>query len=138
MNVPRIEVTMLEDSTINLSLIRRLGATPLDVPLNFDDLLKNGFDEGAFELGKKILSALKIWNEEKFKNAPTSEKANSFAPDNYDAAMTLLEISVSSKTSKYVESIESLLTGYQAKNKIQHDFLDNDWPVIKNRLISFE
>lgn len=52
--------------------------------------------------------------------------------------MTLLEISVSSKTSKYVESIESLLKEHQAKDKIQHDFLDNDWPVIKNRLISFK
>ncbi len=137
MHVPKIEVTILEDSTINLSLIRRIDATPLDIHINIDELLINGFDEGARDLGEKILRTLEIWHGDKFINREVKRKKLNTLPSNYDVAMMLLEISVSSKTSMHVPSINFLLRNYETTDPIQRSFIDDDWPVVRSRLFGF-
>ena len=137
MPVPKIEVTLLEDATINLSLIRRIDATPLDIPISLDELFSNGFDEGARNLGEKILRTLEIWHEDKFFKKEITRKTTPTPPDTYDVAMMLLEISVACKTSKHVPSIDGLFLGYQNDDANRRSFVDDDWPVVRNRLLSF-
>jgi hypothetical protein len=103
------------------------------------EVIANEFDEAARKVGGTALGILSLWHKDAFPGwGEALSQTEMDEEDDLYVAYRLISESVSKKTAAHVKSIELLLKWASAKNEDAEKFLEEAWPLIRDRLNSFE
>lgn len=103
------------------------------------EVISDEFDEAARKLGSTVLGILSLWHKDSFPSwGEDLAQIEEGEEDDLYVANRLISESVSKKTAAHVKSIDLLLRWASAKNEDAKKFLEEAWPLIRERLNSFE
>lgn len=132
MRIPRLEIYLDEKSELCIGKVERDGAEPrliFDIGLN--ELHSHGEDEATKRVGETILRILKIWHKDIFANLQNPANGTPVGPSEFDVAMELIGLSVSSKTSAHIQSIGLLLEKAAVNIEPARKFLNESWSSVR-------
>ena len=140
MNIPRLEVYLNEDAKFCISKVERVGAASrLMIEIDLEELKSYGADGAAGRIGSALINILSLWHKKEFEtwNSPSAYHEGSEL-DDFGIAHSLIEKSLSNKTSVHVHSIETLLTQAADAREDVKRFIEESWPIIRQRLERFD
>jgi len=108
----------------------------VNVPL--DELQALDPADAAYRVGGTVLNLLRSWHGEtlgglKVPEAKVAERDESL----YFAALKLVDMALSGKTAAHNASIEALLQQAAKESDDARKYLDDAWPVLRDRLTKF-
>lgn len=138
MTAPRLEIYLDEQQKVCVAKVERDGGdSRLIFDIGLDELKSSELEVASSKLGGTIFNLLNIWHKGAFEGwgIPSVEECSE--SDDYEIAHRLIGKSVSSKTAVHVQSIDLLLRHEARKNEDAKQFLEDSWPIIRERLESF-
>lgn len=114
--------------------------SPRDIfEIGVGEVTSTEFDEAARKLGSTVLGILSLWHKDSFPSwGEALAQIEEGDEDDLYVANRLISESVSKKTAAHVKSIDLLLRWASEKNEDAKKFLEEAWPLIRERLNSFE
>jgi hypothetical protein len=140
MNEPYLAVYISNDT---LFFAKKIPSEhkPRDIlELSIEEVISNEFDEASRKLGNTVLGILRLWHPDILNSWGTDSLGSgneSQITNDFDVAMHLISKSISDKTKAYVPAIDTLLREQSLRTKAGHDFFNDSWPTIQNRLKKF-
>ncbi|MEV8471769.1 hypothetical protein [Ralstonia sp. UNC404CL21Col] len=115
-------------------------SSPRDIfEIGVGEVTSNEFDEAARKLGGTVLGILSLWHKDSFPGwGDALTQIEEGEEDDLYVAHRLISESVTKKTAAHVKSIDLLLRWASAKNEDAKQFLEEAWPLVRERLNSFE
>lgn len=136
MNVPRLEIHLNEELDLCIVKVEELGGEPrliVDVPL--EELKALNPENAAYQIGGTVLNVLGLWYKKAFGNWQVPSVADQAqGDDSYNAALGLIAHALAVKTTAHNASIEWLLTQASTDNTDALRYLEDAWPLLRDRL----
>lgn len=139
MNEPYLALYLRDDVLCFAKKLPKESSPREILEIGVREVTSDEFDEAARKLGGTVLGILSLWHKDAFPGwgEAFSQKEEGEEEDFY-VANRLISESVSSKTAAHVKSIDLLLKWASGKNEDARKFLEEGWPLIRERLNSFE
>ena len=139
MKMPYVEIYVSSED--GLCIARAKAAdVPFQLIVNvpLDELQALDPADAAYRVGGTVLNLLRSWHGEmlgelKAIPAPAGEQDDSL----YIGALKLVGLALSEKTSAHNASIEALLREAAKESDDARKYLDDAWPVLRDRLTKF-
>lgn len=138
MTVPRLEIYLGEQQKVCIAKVEREGAeSRLIFDISLDELKSSELEAASSKFGGTIFNLLNMWHKGAFEGwgIPSFEEISQ--SDDYEIAQRLIGKSMSSKTATHIPSIDLLLSQEASKSEDAKRFLEDSWPVIRERIESF-
>lgn len=138
MSYPKLEIYLNEASELCIVKAERPDSAPqLVVELALSELMSEGIDEASLQVGHGVITSLKRWHRQEFESAEVTVADGLPSDDSSELAHRLIAKSVENRTAVHLPSIEALLLAAANQGPDAKEFLDEDWPVIRQRLSTF-
>lgn len=138
MNVPRLEIFLNESSMLCIAKVEQVGAdSRLMVDVDLNELKSHGLEGASSRIGGLIINILSKWHKTEFESWDMSVAEESPELSDNGIAQCLIGKSVLNKTAVHVPSIDLLLSQEAGKNEEARRFFEESWPVIRERLESY-
>ncbi|WP_072427671.1 hypothetical protein [Chitinimonas taiwanensis] len=136
MNVPRLEIHLNQELELCIAKVERPGDESrliIDMPL--DELKALDPESAAHRIGGTVLNILGRWHKQAFRDWQVpSDGEHSQGNDSYNAALGLITQALAAKTTAHNASIEWLLQQASADNADARKYLEDAWPLLRERL----
>jgi len=136
MTTPRLEIYLENGSTVCIAKVERPDAERrLIFDVDLEQIKSENPQDAAYRLGGAVLNILRVWHKREFGewSVPVPEDTLD-DHDDYYAALRLIEQSLSEKSSQHAESIERLLKNAAKTDDNARKYLEEAWPLLRNRL----
>jgi len=135
MSVPRLEIHLNQEAALCIAKVEREDAESrliVDVPLG--ELEATGAEGAAYRIGGTVLNILRLWHKEAFENLAVPAVGDAMQDDDFDLALRLINRALEAKTAIHSASIEFLLRQAATCSEDAHKYLENAWPLLRDRL----
>lgn len=138
MTAPRLEIYLNGEKRLCIAKIEREGEVPqVILDLSLSELKSSELDVASAKFGGTIFKLLNMWHSDAFEGWGIPSVAEISQSDDYEMAQRLIGKSVSSKTAIHVPSIDLLLSQEASRSEDAKRFLEDIWPIIRERLESY-
>ena len=139
MNEPYLALYVRDDVLCFAKKLPKESSPRVFLEIGVREVVSNEFDEAARKVGGTALGILSLWHKDAFPGwGEALAQIEEGEEDDLYVANRLISESVSKKTAAHVKSIDLLLRWASEKNEDAKKFLEEAWPLIRERLNSFE
>jgi hypothetical protein len=139
MNFPRLEVYINKKKEFCLAKIRSNAVgSELCFAVDLNELKSLKLDEVEKWLGTISFGIIRNLYIELFENWSSNVVIEEKKMAKFDLAMELMHISLCEKTPIHVPSIELLFHAQIDPSELMREMIEESWPTIKKRLLSFD
>ncbi|MFJ2988644.1 hypothetical protein ACIPF8_12315 [Collimonas sp. NPDC087041] len=138
MNVPRLEIYLNEKMELCFAKVESSEVEPrLVLGVDLKELRSFGLEGAEKRVGTAILKMMTTLYKEPFKTWDVSTPVDESQTEKYDLGMQLMHLSISTKTSVHVPSIDILFQEQNINDESMRKMIEENWPTIRERLVSY-
>lgn len=141
MNTPRLEIYLNKEIEICFAKKESdIEVSRLILNVELNELKSFGLEGAEKRIGMTVFKIMNTLYSEDFKSwkIPSTSTIQKFETEKYDIAMQLMHLSITERISSHVPSIDILFREQKILNEEMRKFIEESWPTIKERLISFQ
>lgn len=105
----------------------------IEVPLQ--QVLSDSLDEAGRKLGTTVLGLFRLWHKQEFAGWGEPNTSAPTAVDDFAVALYLIDRLSQGASEDRLRLIDEILGEASAASEAANDYLQNDWPILKKRLL---